>query len=73
MKRIVEWARTILSRPEVPVVDDQPSKPVSEEDLVMPDIYAEVKTTSRILNLSAPDSDKTRGFNPYDTGRLQKK
>jgi hypothetical protein len=73
MKRIVEWVRTILSRPKAPVEVDQPSKPLSAEDLVMPDIYAEVKTTSNILDLSAPDSDKTRGFNPYDTGRLQKK
>jgi hypothetical protein len=73
MKRIVEWARTILSRPEVPVVDDQPSKPVSEDDLVTPDIYAEVKTTAEILNLSSPDSDEKTGFNPYDTARLHKK
>jgi hypothetical protein len=73
MKRIVEWVRTILSRPEEPVVDDQPSKPVSEADLVTPDIYAEVKTTAEILNLSSPDSDKKTGFNPYDTARLHKK
>jgi len=73
MKRIVEWARTILSRPQGPVADDQPSKPVSEEDLVMPDIYAKVKTTAEILDLSSPDSDGKRGFNPYDTARLQKK
>ena len=73
MKRIVKWVRSILSRPEATVEVDQPSEPVSVEDLVMPDIYAEPKTTDEILDLSSPDSDKTRGFNPYDTGRLQKK
>jgi hypothetical protein len=73
MKRIVEWARRILSRPQVPVEDDQPSKPLSEDDMVMPDIYAEVKTTAEVLDLSSPDSDRKRGFNPYDTARLQKK
>ncbi len=73
MKRIVQWVRSILSRPKATVEVDQPSEPVSVEDLVMPDIYAEAKTTDKILDLSSPDSDKTRGFNPYDTGRLQKK
>ena len=73
MKRIVEWVRAILSRPKAPVVNDQPSKPVPVEELVMPDIYAEVNTTAQILDLSSPDSDKKRGFNPYDTGVLQKK
>jgi hypothetical protein len=73
MKRIVEWVRTVLSRTEAPVEVDQPSKPLLAEDLVMPEIYAEVKTTSKIFDLSAPGADKTRGFNPYDTGRLQKK
>ena len=72
MKRIVEWVRTILSRPQAPSVD-QPCKPVSEEDLVMPDIYAKVKTTAETLDLSSPDSDATRGFNPYDMARLHKK
>jgi hypothetical protein len=73
MKRIVKWVRSILSHPEATVEVGQRSEPVSVEDLVMPDIYAEPKTTDEILDLSSPDSDKTRGFNPYDTGRLQKK
>jgi len=73
MKRIVKWVRSILSLPKGTVEVGQPSEPVSVEDLVMPDIYAEPKTTDEILDLSSPDSDKTRGFNPYDTGRLQKK
>ncbi len=73
MKRIVKWVRTILSRPQVDVVDEQPSKPLSVEDLVAPDIYAESKTTAELLDLTSPDSDKKRGFNPYDTARLHKK
>jgi hypothetical protein len=39
----------------------------------MPDIYTEVKTTTESLDLSSPDSDVKRGFNPYDTGVLRKK
>jgi len=72
MKRIIEWVEKKLSHREVPVVDDQPSKPLTVDDMVMPDIYAEVKTTAKILDLSSPDSDKKRGFNPYDTGVLRK-
>ena len=72
MKRIIEWVKTTLSRPRIPD-DDQPSESLSVEDLVTPDIYAEQKSTSEILDLSSPDSDKKRGFNPYDTGRLHKK
>ena len=73
MKQLVEWVRTILDRPQDPVVDEQSSEPVSVEDLVTPNIYAEVKTTTKTLDLSSPDSNKTRGFNPYDTARLHKK
>ena len=72
MKRIIEWVEKKLSHREVPVVDDQPSKPLTVDDMVMPDIYAEVKTATKILDLSSPDSDKKRGFNPYDTGVLRK-
>ena len=73
MKRIIEWVEKKLSRPETPVLDEQPSKPLTVDELVMPDIYAEVKTTTEILDLSSPDSDKKRGFNPYDTGVLRKR
>ena len=73
MKQIVERVRALLSRPEESVAVDEPSKPVSIDDLVIPDIYAEVNTTAKALDLSSPDSDKKRGFNPYDTGVLQKK
>jgi len=61
-----------LSRPESPVVSEQSSKPLTVDDLVMPDIYAKTKTTAKTLDLSSPDSDKKRGFNPYDTGVLRK-
>ena len=73
MKRVVECVRTKLSRPEPPVYDDQPSEPVSVEDLVMPDIYGKAKTTAEKFDLSSSDSDKKRGFNPYDTARLHDK
>ena len=72
MKRIVEWVRTIQSRAKDPAAVDQSSKPVSVEDLVVPDIYGEVNTNAKMLDLSSPDEQK-RGFNPYDTGVLQKK
>jgi hypothetical protein len=62
-----------ISHPEARVADEQPSKPLTVDDLVMPDIYAEVKTTTEILDLSSPDSGSKRGFNPYDTGVLRKK
>ena len=73
MKRIIEWVEKKLSRPKAAVADEPPSMPLTVDDLVTPDIYAEVKTTTEILDLSSPDSDKKRGFNPYDTGVLRKK
>ena len=77
MKRMIEWAATMFSRPEVSDVAEQSSKLVSVEDLVMPDIYADELADTvpilRVIDLSSPDADKTRGFNPYDTGTLQKK
>jgi len=69
---MIEWVKTILSKPEPPVLSE-PSSPLSVDDLVMPDIYAEVNTTAEILDLLSPDSDKKRGFNPYDTGVLRRK
>jgi hypothetical protein len=75
MKRIVEWARTILSRPEVPAVS-QPSKPLTVEDLELPDIYADTSSATaahlKIIDISSPDIDKSTGFNPYDTAVLRK-
>ena len=77
MKRIIEWAATMFSRPEVSDVDEQPSKPHRVDDLVMPDIYAgELADTVpfiKVIDLSSPDIDKSTGFNPYDTAVLRKK
>ena len=42
----------------------------------MPDIYSDVKKMNphmKVLEAVKADSDDTRGFNPYDTGTLQKK
>ena len=39
-------------------------------------MYSDLKATSPHLKVTeavAADSDDTRGFNPYDTGTLQKK
>ena len=77
MKRIIEWVETVLSRRDAPDVVDQSSKPLTVEDLVMPDIYAveHVATVPdlKVIDLSSPDIDKSTGFNPYDTAVLRKK
>ncbi len=75
MKRLIEWMEKKLSHPEAPVVDERPSKPLTVDDLVMPDIYAvehvETVPDLKVIDLSSPD-DST-GFNPYDTAVLRKK
>ena len=67
----------MFSRPEAPIEDEQPSKPVSVEDLVMPDIYADELADTvpllKVIDLPSPDIDKSTGFNPYDTAVLRKK
>ena len=77
MKRIIEWAATMFSRPEAPIEDEQPSKPLRVDDLVMPDIYADELADTvpllRVIDQSSPDIDKSTGFNPYDTAVLRKK
>jgi len=77
MKRISEWMESKLSRPEAPDVPEQPSKPLTVDDLVMPDIYADKHVESvpdlKIINLSSPDIDDSTGFNPYDTAVLRNK
>ena len=74
---MIEWVETKLSRPEAPVEVDQPSKPLSVEDLEMPDIYAieHVDTVPdlKILGLSSSDIDESTGFDPYDTVVLHEK
>lgn len=77
MKRIIEWMEKKLSHPEVPAVPEQPSKPLTVDDLVMPDIYSvehvETVPDLKVIDLSSPDIDESSGFNPYDTAVLRKK
>jgi len=73
-----EWvARMVSPHRTASDVVDRPSKPLSVEDLVMPDIYADehVATVPHLkdIDLSSPDIDKSTGFNPYDTAVLRKK
>ena len=73
----MKWAEKKLSRPEAPVVLDHETKPVSAEDLVMPDIYTVKRVDTvphlKILDLSSPDIDNSTGFDPYDTVVLHEK
>ena len=77
MKRIIGALKAKLSRPKARVAADQSSNPVSVDDLLTPDIYADEHVATvpdlRTLVPSSPDIDKSAGFNPYDTGVLQKK
>ena len=49
----------------------------SEQDVVMPDIYAEKHAATqpllKILDPNSPDIDSSNGFNPYDTAVFLKK
>ncbi len=77
MKRIIGALKAKLSRPKARVAADQSSNPVSADDLVTPDIYADehVATLPDLKPLvpSSPGIDKSAGFNPYDTAVFQKK
>ena len=77
MKLFAGTRKAKSSRPEAPVAVDQPSKAVSVEDVVMPDIYGDefVATVSdvKIPDLPVADTDESSGFNPYDTAVLRKK
>ncbi len=48
-----------------------------ERNAAMPDIYADKDTAPapdrKFLDPSSPDADKTTGFNPYGTAKMQKK
>ena len=76
MKQIIEWLRMKLSQPASAIATDQPSSSVSK-DVLMPDIYADthvdVQTNPKALDQPTPDIEEPNGFNPYDTGVLQKK
>ena len=49
----------------------------SGTEVLMPDIYGDrhdaTKPDPKILDQPSPDADESAGFNPYDTGVLQKK
>jgi len=87
MKRFVAWLETSWARakslfaadqaddPEDIVPDDEDRDETAETG-EMPNIYADVKSTKshmKVFEAVKADSDDTRGFNPYDTGTLQKK
>ena len=67
----------MVARPKAPNVTEQPSKPLTVDDLVMPDIYAvkhvDTVPDHKVIDLSSPDIDESNGFNPYDTAILRKK
>ena len=86
MEELIAWLKSILSRfgavgPEesdsVEDMDDSTQEQISDQDGRMPDIYADEPVTPasdrKFLDPSAPDADKTTGFNPYDTAKLHKK
>ena len=87
MKRLLTWLQTSLAHVKSIFVAEQTSEPEdaeldddhgseSTQSVEMPDIYSELKATTPHLKVTqavAADSDDTRGFNPYDTGTLQKK
>ncbi len=89
MKRFMRWLETISSRPKEPVADDRPSNadpddldlPRDTQDFVtdapMPDIYTDECAATvphlKALDLDLTDLDESTGFNPYDSGVLQKK
>jgi hypothetical protein len=76
MKSLFAWVETKLSRPEA-TAESEVSKPLSVEDLVVPDIYAvdhvDTVPNLKIIDLSSPDIDSTTGFDPYDTAILRNK
>ena len=86
MDGMIAWLKSVVSRfgaagPEasdsIDDVDDSTQEQLPDRDATMPDIYAEEHVTPgpdrKFLDPSAPDADKTTGFNPYDTAKLHKK
>ena len=63
MKDIPKWLAESLSKPPVILIDAQ-----------MPEIYTEeCDATVPHLRIVHMDVDESTGFDPYDTGVLQKK
>ena len=77
MKRLFSQTKKAVDQPEDSDVTEQPTKPLTVEDLVMPDIYASEHVATvpdlKIIDLSSPEADETDGFNPYDTAVLHEK
>ncbi len=87
MKRFTAWLETSWARAKSLFAADQAGDPEDvepdDEDRdetaetgEMPNIYADVKRTNphmKVVEAVKADSDDTRGFNPYDTGTLQRK
>ena len=77
MKRFLRTLKARLSHPDGPVTTNRSSNAVAVEDVLMPDIYADQRARTspepQAPTPSSPDGDKTRGFNPYDTGVFQEK
>jgi hypothetical protein len=77
LNRIIRWLEKITSRPKAQIATDQPAKPLTVEDVAMPDIYADehlAKVPKReTLVPASPEADEKSGFNPYDTAVFQKK
>ena len=83
MKRMIAWLETLLSRWGAGA--DEPSYSIgdaaneahyqpAETNAPMPDIYNDKHVPDRkFLDPSSQDTDKTTGFNPYDTANLHKK
>lgn len=88
MSHLIKWLKKSLARPEVTGVADQAPEPgivrfddIAEdselgEDTLMPDIFADVESVTapmlKIVGKPFPEDDESYGFNPYDTGVLQK-
>ncbi|MCH7538747.1 MAG: hypothetical protein IID57_12925 [Proteobacteria bacterium] len=69
-------AKSLFVADQMSAPDDVDPDDESTQNVEMPDIYSDLKATSPHLKVTeavAADSDDTRGFNPYDTGTLQKK
>jgi len=78
MKRIIKWLTSWFSQSEETTAADQFNKslPDNPRSAPMPDIYAEEHADTvpnlQILGATNADVDGEAGYNPYDTGVLQK-
>ena len=54
---------------------DQPSKPVSVDEIVMPDIYGDEPTVPNLptIDLRAAGAHELEDYDPYETAKLRVK